>query len=197
MEVTLKKASVYAEKLLAAAAALKGTNSLSISIRDTRDASTLFAREREAWINDIEATLVMEEAAYQLRGLIGSLNAETGVDALLTQVARINRQISTLNSVLVVDDYSAIDPEETDLDEYVRSTRETMTAESLRYGGDKITVPFLSRGSGHYQTLFERLQGLKRDKDDLSDQITALNFSTRLRVPDPVVDALRTAGIIA
>ncbi len=202
MQVTLKKAAELSRAALAAAKAIEPKSTVTISAYSTTEVEAVVEEGRSAFNAALARSLALVNAGFEIRALIGNINAAVGVDALLTKVASIDETIAriTAASGVTADKYSGETGTDSDDMEALKrrveqSRRDITDAENRRYGSrDEIKIVVL--GTAQKQELVDEIGKLKRLRAAHKDELTAINFGTKIDLPGSVVDTLRAEKLI-
>ncbi len=182
MQLTLKKAAALAEAL---ATAGSFESELKIPKYSERDIGEEVAQAEGRAAKGLEDKLKAIEAQFRLRAYIGEANAAQ-INSLLTQRAMLDAQLKVLRGVKTrktAPDLDALQRER----EALRAT----TREYALYGEGELTVQTLDDAA--VQPL---LRSLQRERVDVQDQLTTLNFTTNIEIPEDLVSVLRAHDLV-
>ncbi len=198
MTVTLKKASVYAQALIEAASKSAPSSTRTISVYTTEKPSAIVEQATTELFKSVDESLALFEAGYALRATIGEANAKLGVDQMLTKVALLDKKISTLQAIKDTGAYGSIDEIDASLDARIDHMRANLGKSERGFGrgDDSVSVSLVKSGTDAASVLDDKLATFKRERDRCKDEITAINFSTRIEIPAEVETALRAQKLI-
>jgi hypothetical protein len=131
-------------------------------------------------------------ALYNIRALVGTANAQSGIDMKLATAAFIDKrvaQLSELSSNKAVMDLSVINGKL----EKIRNRKDDSRA-SL-YGRDE-TVSTSVIGEDQLKQIKAEIQNLKKQKQKINDEVLELNIKTEIPLSDDVVKTLTDEGLI-
>ena len=131
-------------------------------------------------------------AHYNIRGLVGAANAQSGIDLALTKAAFVDKRIAQLTEL--ADGKTRIEAAiiAGKLDK-IRNRKEESRA-SL-YGRDD-TVSTSVIGAEQVDQAKTEIKNLKKQKQKLNDEILELNIKTEIPLTDEVVATLQAEGLI-
>lgn len=132
-------------------------------------------------------------ALYNVRGLVGAANAQSGIDMKLATAAFLDKrlaQLDTLAKLEPVTDLAVINGKL----EKIRNDK-SETARSRIYGYND-TVSTTVIGAEQIAQVKTEVQNLKKQKQKLNDEILELNIKTEIPLSDDVVATLQAEGLI-
>ena len=132
-------------------------------------------------------------ALYNIRGLVGAANAQSGIDMKLATAAFIDKrlvQLDTLAKLEPVTDLAVINGKL----EKIRNDK-SESARSRIYGYND-TVSTTVVGAEQIAQVKAEVQNLKKQKQKLNDEILELNIKTEIPLSDDAVAALQAEGIL-
>lgn len=198
MEVNLRKANAISKAMIDAAKKLPLERTTMISVYDADSSpSDVVAMAGEKLIENARAAEALIAGAYVIREGIGRANASSGVDRLLTEKACLEAQEKILAAVVEpagdhqYDAATNVEHAEPKLD----TMRKVLNSETTRYGFEeelriKVASPDV------VEPLKTELATIRRRKSAIADELIGLNTTTKLRLPDEVVDLLGTHQLI-
>ena len=131
-------------------------------------------------------------ALYNIRGLVGAANAQSGIDMKLATAAFVDKRVSQLEelaSAKPVTDLAVINGR---LDK-IRNRADDSRA-SL-YGRDEaVTTSIISEDQ--LKQIRDEVKNLKKQKQKLNDEILELNIKTEIPLTEDVVNTLQTEGLL-
>lgn len=130
-------------------------------------------------------------ALYNIRGLVGTANANSGIDLTLAKAAFIDKRLTQIETLAhagnVVGDISVI----TGKLEKLKAT----DAKSRLYGyNDTVSTGVI--GQEQLDQIKGEILNLKKQKQKLNDELLELNIKTEVPLSDDVVATLREEGLI-
>jgi hypothetical protein len=131
-------------------------------------------------------------ALYNIRGLVATANAQSGIDLALTKAAFIDKRISQLEELANLNPITSIDVIKGKL-EKIKNRKEESRA-SL-YGRDDTVSTSIVAPEQIDQAKTE-VKNLKKQKQKINDEVLELNIKTEIPLSDDVVATLTTEGLI-
>jgi hypothetical protein len=189
MNVSLRKASAiqHSIKELLHNIEIK----LNIEINEFEEPARLIqAANEQLFANDARRQKLLL-AYYNIRGLVGTANASSGIDIALTKAAFLDKRITQLDAIA---NATAIK----DLD-VVRGQVEKLKVvpESNRsiYGRqDSVTTSVVAQNQ--IDQARKEILNLKKQKQKLNDEVLELNIKTEVPLSEDVVKTLTDEGIL-
>jgi uncharacterized protein YdcH (DUF465 family) len=141
--------------------------------------------------NDRRRSLVLA-AQYNIRGLVGVANAQSGIDALLTRAAFTDKRISQLEALTKSETVTDMVVITGKLDK-VKNGKEDSRARIYGYS-DTVSTSVLYKEN--IEQFKSELSTLKKQKQKLNDEILELNIKTEIPLSDEAVATLTKEGIL-
>jgi hypothetical protein len=130
---------------------------------------------------------------YNIRGLVGAANANSGIDLNLAKAAFIDKRIAQLDGLAnqsVMTDFAVINGK---LDKIKNDKSET--ARSRIYGyTDTVSTSVLTQEQ--VTQIKTEILNLKKQKQKINDEVLELNIKTEIPLTDEVVATLQAEGLI-
>ena len=184
MEVNLKKAHVFQTALNDAANSISVDNTVHINeFEDVQDVINKTARKLS---KNIERRMLLHQDCYTLRGLIEEANGHVGINFRLTRIAGLNKVIAFLDQLLKS---STECPDITVLKKRI----EKLNTQENRFREGLNTQVLDQETIDAYKKL---LLSYKKEKLKLSDEVAELNMTTKIVLPDSIVNTLTSEDII-
>lgn len=130
---------------------------------------------------------------YNIRGLVGTANSNSGIDLKLAQAAFIDKRIAQLSDLLSVGKMVELTVLQGKL-EKIKNRKEDGGRNI--YGRDDDTVATGVITPAQLEQLRSEIQNLKKQKQKLNDEVLALNINTEIPLSTEVVDTLSKEGLI-
>lgn len=186
MNINLRKANAIQNAIQETIRSIKIETTLRIN--EFQDVETVLqAANDQLFANDRRRQALLL-AYYNIRGLVGAANAQSGIDVALTKAAFLDKRIAQLN------DFAALDPH-TDISELKGRLSKIKTSENIRsFYDDAVTTTVVSKDQID-QTKSEILN-LKKQKQKINDEVLELNIKTEIPLSEDVVTALTAEGLI-
>lgn len=200
MQVTLKKAAELSRAAINASKTIEFKKAFSISAfisMDDFDIGQIVGTGQLALTDAVSRSLALVDAGYEIRALIGDANAKAGVSGLLTKTAAIDETIQRL-TLIVTETGSAVacdDLFDVKLRFHKMRTDTTAQTETPRFGAtDRLTVSAISEAAK--LNYLNDMAVLRRKRSAIKDELTAINFITKVTIPDHIVEVLRAEKVI-
>jgi hypothetical protein len=131
-------------------------------------------------------------ALYNIRGLVGAANSQSGIDLNLAKAAFVDKRIAQLEDFAKAKPMTDLSVITGKLDKI--KNRKDESRASL-YGRDETVTTSLLTREQIDQSKAE-IKNLKKQKQKLNDEILELNIKTEIPLSDDVVETLTKEGII-
>jgi len=130
-------------------------------------------------------------AFYNIRGLVGTANASSGIDVALTKSAFLEKRIVQLNSIADIQPIKSLDVIHGQVEKL------KVVPESTRgiFSRDNTVMTSVVSQSQIDQARKE-IQNLKKQKQKLNDEILELNIKTEIPLSEDVVKTLTDEDIL-
>lgn len=190
MNITLRKANAVQKSILES---IRGIEvNVNITINEFQDVETELSRaNNELFSNDARRQKLLL-ALYNIRGLVGTANAQSGIDMNLAKAAFIDKRISQLEEIASSKPVTALDVIKGKL-EKIRNRNDDSRA-SLYGREDVVTTSVV--GKDQLDQIKTEIKNLKKQKQKLNDEILELNIKTEIPLSDEVAQTLQAEGLI-
>jgi uncharacterized protein YdcH (DUF465 family) len=131
-------------------------------------------------------------ALYNIRGLVGTANANSGIDLALAKAAFIDKRIGQLNELAEAKAVTNIAVLNGKLDKIRNRKEESRTS---LYGRDD-TVSTGVIGAEQVAQAKTEISNLKKQKQKLNDEVLELNIKTEIPLSEDVVTTLQAEGLL-
>jgi uncharacterized protein YdcH (DUF465 family) len=165
----------------------------SIELNEFQDVETeLVKANTELFANDARRQKLLL-ALYNIRGLVGAANAQSGIDMKLATAAFLDKRLAQLETVSKLEPVTDIAVIKGKLDKIRNDKSET--ARSRIYGyNDSVTTSIVSQDQINQAKA--EIQNLKKQKQKVNDEVLELNIKTEIPLTDDVVATLQAEGLI-
>lgn len=191
MEINLRKASAIQQEIRAAMSASR--EPVTISVTEFEAGGTAIAKAKAAFTAGSEKYEGLVSALYEIRAKVGAANEACGLNLALTRIAELAELTSHLNKVT---SGSGLRLDETILEGKLSKMKEAPREGSGYYGHRDEAVSTGIFDEADVKTAKTRIDGMKREKRDLQDQILALNVENKITLSKEAVAVLKEEGII-
>lgn len=129
---------------------------------------------------------------YNIRGLVGTANVNSGIDLALAKAAFIDKRIGQLEELAALKPFTDLEILKGKL-EKIKNLKDE--ARSRIYGyGDTVSTTVISQDQ--IDQAKAEILSLKKQKQKLNDEILELNIKTEIPLSEEVVATLQTEGLI-
>lgn len=191
MNITLRKANAIQNNINDAIKGIKISTTLEINEFQTVEAE-LTKANAELFANDSRRQRLLL-SLYNIRGLVGTANAQSGIDLKLATAAFIDKRLSQLEELAkadVVTDLAVINGK---LDK-IRNDKGENSRRSIYGIQDSVTTGLIS--ADQQVQVKAEIQNLKKQKQKLNDEVLELNIKTEIPLSEDVVKTLTDEGLI-
>jgi hypothetical protein len=189
MNISLRKANVIQTQITDALKQIEVKT--EIAINEFQNPQTEIQSANATLLeNDRRRSLILA-AQYNIRGLVGVANAQSGIDALLTRAAFTDKRISQLETLTKSETVTDMVVITGKLDK-IKNGKEDR---GRIYGyNDSVSTSVLYKENIEQFKL--ELSNLKKQKQKLNDEILELNIKTEIPLSDEAVATLTKEGIL-
>jgi hypothetical protein len=190
MNISLRKANAIQNAIQDAIKSINVT--LSVELNEFQDVETELKKANDAaFLADARRQKLLL-ALYNIRGLVGTANANCGIDLKLATAVFADKRISQLQEFAEQKPFTDLTVIKGRL-EKIRNSKE----ESLRsiYGREN-TVSTSVISQTQIDQAVDEIKNLKKQKQKLNDEILELNIKTEIPLSDEVVKTLQAEGLI-
>jgi uncharacterized protein YdcH (DUF465 family) len=192
MNLTLRKANAVQAGINDAIKSIKIEATLELN--EFQDVQTALVKANETLFANDSRRQRLLLALYNIRGLVGTANAQSGIDLKLATAAFIEKrmgQLDELAKLTPVTDLAVINGK---LDK-IRNDKGETTRRSSIYGySDTVSTTVVSQDQ--IDQIKVEIKNLKKQKQKLNDEILELNIKTEIPLSDDVVTTLTEEGLI-
>ena len=132
-------------------------------------------------------------ALYNIRGLVGTANAQSGIDLKLATAAFVDKRLAQLEALAkleAVTDLTVINGKL----EKIRSDKSENRRASIYGYNDTVSTTVVS--AEQITQIKAEVQNLKKQKQKLNDEVLELNIKTEIPLSEDVVKVLQDEGIL-
>ena len=190
MNITLRKANAIQNGIQEV---LRGiTIETTIEINEFQNPAEELQKANDALFKADTRRQKLLLAVYNIRGLVGTANASSGIDLALAKAAFIDKRIGQLEDLANLKPMIEMPIIEGKL-EKIRNRKEESRA-SL-YGRDE-TVSTTVVVSDQIKQAKDEILNLKKQKQKLNDEVLELNIKTEIPLSEEVVATLQGEGLL-
>ncbi len=191
MQISLRKANAVQAGINDAIKGIKIETALELN--EFQDVVAELKKANDALFTNDSRRQRLLLSLYNIRGLVGTANAQSGIDLKLATAAFIEKRIAQLDELAklaAVTDLAVINGKL----EKIRNDK-SETARSRIYGyNDTVNTTVVSQEQ--IDQIKSEIQNLKKQKQKLNDEILELNIKTEIPLSEDVVKTLTDEGLI-
>jgi len=190
MNITLRKANALQNGINDAIRGIKITTTIELN-EFQEVVATLQTANDELFANDTRRQKLLL-ALYNIRGLVGTANASSGIDLKLATAAFIDKRIGQLEEF---SNLSPVTAEAVLIGKLDKIKNDKSENRSRVYGySDTVSTSVLSKEQ--IAMCKAEIQNLKKQKQKTNDEILELNIKTEVPLSDDVVATLTAEGLL-
>lgn len=189
MNVSLRKASMIQNRIQELLRDITVKTTIDINEFENVESAVQQANDR-LFVND-ERRQRLLLALYNIRSLVGAANASSGVDIALTKAAFLDKRVAQLQDIANTEAIKSL--------EVVKGQVEKLKKEvtdSRSIYGRKDTVSTSVVAENQVEQARKEILNLKKQKQQLNDQVLELNVKTEVPLSDDVVKTLTDEGLV-
>lgn len=190
MNISLRKANAVQNSIQETLRSINVKTSIDINEFQSVE-QELQRANSEVFVNDSRRQKLLL-AVYNIRGLVGSANAASGIDLKLTTAAFVDKRVAQLEElakVLPVTELAVLNGK---LDKIKKSPAESR---SRLYGVEE-TVSTTVISAEQIAQVKAEISNLKKQKQKINDEVLELNIKTEVPLSEDVVATLTAEGLI-
>jgi hypothetical protein len=191
MNLTLRKANAVQAGINDAIKSIKIEATLELN--EFQDVVTELKKANETLFTNDSRRQRLLLALYNIRGLVGSANAQSGIDLKLATAAFLDKRVAQLDELAklaVVTDIAVITGK---LDK-IRNDKGESTRRSIYGHSDTVSTTVVSQDQ--IDQIKAEIQNLKKQKQKINDEVLELNIRTEIPLSEDVVATLQAEGLI-
>jgi hypothetical protein len=188
MKLTLRKANAIQVAINDAVKGLKFET--SVALNEFQDVDAELVNSAAKFMANIDRRRALTDALYNIRLAVGKANAESGVDARLTMIAHLEKQVQFYTEIAQADARENVDVVKGKLDK-IRGRKE----ESRLYGYND-TVPTGLFSEGDLAVFKTAVKDMKKQKQKLQDEVLELNVRTEIEVSEATASVLTNESFV-
>jgi len=191
MNLTLRKANAVQNSINDSIKSIEIKTTLELN--EFQDVVTELKKANDALFTNDSRRQRLLLALYNIRGLVGTANAQSGIDLKLATAAFIDKRIGQLEALSKLEPVTDLAVINGKLDKIRNDKSET--ARSRIYGyNDTVTTTVVSQEQ--IDQVKAEIQNLKKQKQKLNDEVLELNIKTEIPLSEDVVKTLEEEGLI-
>lgn len=189
MNINLRKANAIQNSINETIRGIEITT--SVNINEFQDiAETLKSANDKLFANDSRRQKLLL-ALYNIRGLVGAANAQSGIDTKLATSAFVDKRVAQLEELSHCKPVTDI----AILNGRIEKIRNRKDDSRSLYGRDE-TVTTSVLGEEQLTQIQDEIKNLKKQKQKINDEVLELNIKTEIPLSEDVEKTLRSEGLI-
>lgn len=189
MNISLRKANVVQNSINEAIRSIDITTHIDIN-EFQNVAEVLRAANNKLFENDARRQKLLL-ALYNIRGLVGAANAQSGIDTKLATAAFVDKRIAQLEELSSNKPVTDI----TVLNGKLEKIRNRKDDSRSIYGRDE-TVSTTVISEDQLKQIRDEIMNLKKQKQKINDEVLELNIKTEIPLSEEVVSTLTKESIV-
>ena len=191
MNISLRKANAVQSSIIDA---IKGISiETSLELNEFQDVVAELQKANDVLFANDSRRQRLLLSLYNIRGLVGAANAQSGVDTKLATAAFVDKRIAQLDELAKLSPVTDLAVINGKLDKIRNSKDES--ARSRIYGiSDTVSTSVVSQEQ--IAQVKAEIKNLKKQKQKLNDEILELNIKTEIPLSDEVVAILQAEDLI-
>ena len=191
MNITLRKANAVQNSINDAIRSIKIET--SIELNEFQDVTAELQAANDLLLNNDARRQKLLLALYNIRGLVGTANANSGIDLALAKAAFIDKRIGQLEQFASASEMIDLEVIKGKLEKIKNDKGETSRRSIYGYS-DTVSTSIL--GKEQIAQAKAEILNLKKQKQQLNDEVLELNIKTEVPLSDDTVATLQAEGLI-
>jgi len=191
MNLTLRKANAVQASINDAIKNIKIETSVEINEFQTVEV-VLKTANTTLFTNDSRRQRLLL-SLYNIRGLVGTANAQSGIDLKLATAAFIDKRLAQLNELAGVTPVTDLVVIKGKL-EKIKNDKGENSRRSIYGFSDTVSTTVID--DGQLDQIKNEVLNLKKQKQKINDEILELNIKTEIPLSEDVVKTLQEEGLI-
>jgi hypothetical protein len=190
MNITLRKANAIQNSINDAVKNIKFDT--TVELNEFQDPGVELTKANEALFAADARRQKLTMALYNIRALVGTANAASGIDTALAKAAFIDKRIGQLEQLSDLKPFTDLEVIKGKL-EKIKSLKDE--ARSRIYGyGDTVSTTVVSKEQ--IDQAKGEILSLKKSKQKINDEVLELNIKTEIPLADDTVATLQAEGLL-
>lgn len=191
MKITLRRAKAIQTNILETIDALKCH--YHVELIDYLDMDALIQRTYNQTMAIDARRNKLTLALYTIRDMVGTANASSGIDSLLTQMAYIDRRIKQLTEFASAPEMMHKNLRDQRIAQITREREGVEPTRNQLSTSQRHTSIFTAV---HIAEFKSEMTKLKRQRQGMNDKVLHLNITTTIELSDDIVELLRDEEIL-
>lgn len=191
MNITLRKANAVQNSINDAVKNIR--IDLTVELNEFQNVEDALSKANNELIANDGRRQNLIMALYNIRALVGTANAASGIDTALAKAAFIDKRIGQLEQIANATEITSLDVIKGKL-EKIKNDKGDNTRRSLYGYSDTVSTGIVSREQ--IAQAKTEILNLKKQKQKLNDEILELNIKTEIPLGDDTVATLTAEGLL-
>ena len=191
MNITLRKANALQNSINDAIKTIKVD--LTVQINEFQSVEDTLAKANSTMVENDGRRQKLTMALYNIRALIGTANAASGISTSLAKAAFIDKRIGQLEELAKAQEMTSLEVIKGKI-EKIKNDKDGTSRRSIYGYGDTVDTSVLAKEQ-IAQAKAEVLN-LKKQKQKLNDEILELNIKTEIPLSDDTVATLQAENLL-
>lgn len=191
MNITLRKANAVQNSINDAVKNIR--IDLTVELNEFQNVEDALSKANNELIANDGRRQNLIMALYNIRALVGTANAASGIDTALAKAAFIDKRIGQLEQLANATEITSLDVIKGKL-EKIKNDKGDNTRRSLYGYSDTISTGIVSKEQ--IAQAKTEILNLKKQKQKLNDEILELNIKTEIPLGDDTVATLTAEGLL-
>jgi hypothetical protein len=191
MNITLRKANAVQNSINDAVKNIRVE--LTVEINEFQNVEDTLSKANNELIANDGRRQNLTMALYNIRALVGTANAASGIDTALAKAAFIDKRIGQLEQLAGGTEITSLEVIKGKL-EKIKNDKSENTRRSIYGYSDTVSTGVLSKEQ--IAQAKTEILNLKKQKQKLNDEILELNIKTEIPLGDDIVATLTAEGLI-
>jgi hypothetical protein len=191
MNITLRKANAVQNSINETVKNIKVE--LTIEINEFQNVEDTLSKANNELIANDGRRQNLTMALYNIRALVGTANAASGIDTALAKAAFIDKRIGQLEQLASGTEITSLEVIKGKL-EKIKNDKGENSRRSIYGYNDTVSTGVLSKEQ--IAQAKTEILNLKKQKQKLNDEILELNIKTEIPLGDDVVATLQAEGLL-
>lgn len=191
MNITLRKANAVQNSINDTVKGIKVD--FTIELNEFQDVEAAITRANADLVTNDGRRQKLTMALYNIRALVGTANAACGINTGLAKSAFIDKRIGQLEELAKATEITSLEVIKGKL-EKIKNDKGEMTRRSIYGSIDTVSTSVL--GAEQIAQAKAEVLNLKKQKQQLNDEVLELNIKTEIPLSDDVVATLQAEGLL-
>ena len=191
MNITLRKANAVQNSINDTIKGIKVD--FTVELNEFQDVEAAITKANSDLVTNDGRRQKLTMALYNIRALVGTANAASGINTALAKAAFIDKRIGQLEELAKATEITSLDVIKGKL-EKIKNDKGENARRSIYGYGDTVSTSVLGREQ-IAQAKAEVLN-LKKQKQQLNDEVLELNIKTEIPLSEDVVASLQAEGLL-